>query len=137
MTRLPYPPVYLDDDKALCVICQENFKPPAEGRTIMLKAQPLRQLGCGHSFHVRPRFNHKRIGEANALQTGCIDRWLLKGSANCPFCKYSIRDGAPFADKSTVRRFGDGGAIPDGDATGNRRWFRRSPRTLPREGLGV
>lgn len=53
ITRLPYPPTYLADDKATCAICQENFKPPAEARTIMLKAQPLRQLDCGHAFHVR------------------------------------------------------------------------------------
>ena len=45
------------------------------GRTIMLKAEPLRLLGCGHVFH-----------------TACIDQWLLMGSGNCPFCNRCVRE---------------------------------------------
>lgn len=74
-TRLPYPPIHLDSHHTTCAICQETFTPPQEGRTIMLKAEPLRLLGCGHVFH-----------------TECIDQWLLKGSGNCPFCNRCVRE---------------------------------------------
>lgn len=66
VTRLPYPPVYLAEESATCAICQENFQPPAEGRTIMLRAEPLRQLGCGHVFHVR-----------SSLRRRCIPRFYV------------------------------------------------------------
>ena len=51
-SRLAHPPVYLTSHHATCVICQENYIEPREGKTILLKAEPLRQLGCGHIFHV-------------------------------------------------------------------------------------
>lgn len=52
ITRLPLPPVYLSGHQSTCAICQENFEEPKEGRTILLKADKLRQLGCGHVYHV-------------------------------------------------------------------------------------
>ena len=51
-TRLPYPPVYLKSHQSTCAICQECFTAPQIGRAILLKAEPLRLLGCGHVFHV-------------------------------------------------------------------------------------
>lgn len=50
--RLPLPPVHLSSHQATCAICQENFEEPKEGRTILLKADMLRQLGCSHVYHV-------------------------------------------------------------------------------------
>ena len=51
-SRLAYPAVYLDSHLSTCAICQEQFNSPKESRTILLKAEPLRQLGCGHVYHV-------------------------------------------------------------------------------------
>lgn len=74
-SRLPYPPIQLKSYRSTCAICQEAFVPPRVGRAILLKADPLRLLGCGHVFH-----------------TGCIDQWLLEGSGNCPICNRSVRE---------------------------------------------
>lgn len=54
LTRLAHAPMYLPSHKATCAICQEMFEPPREGRTILLQAEPLRLLGCGHVYHVSP-----------------------------------------------------------------------------------
>ena len=53
LTRLAHSPSYLPSHKATCAICQETFEPPKEARTILLQAEPLRLLGCGHVYHVR------------------------------------------------------------------------------------
>ena len=53
LSRLPLPAIYLGSDRNTCAICQENYTPPFEGQRILLKADILRVLGCGHAFHVR------------------------------------------------------------------------------------
>ncbi|WWD03667.1 hypothetical protein V865_001723 [Kwoniella europaea PYCC6329] len=70
---LPHPPIYLKEDQITCAICQENFVPPQQGREAL--AEWLRVLGCGHVYHAK-----------------CIDEWLLRGAASCPFCNRSVRD---------------------------------------------
>ncbi|WVQ66965.1 uncharacterized protein L199_005156 [Kwoniella botswanensis] len=70
---LPHPPIYLKEDQITCAICQENFVPPQQGREAF--AEWLRVLGCGHVYHAK-----------------CIDEWLLRGAASCPFCNRSVRD---------------------------------------------
>ena len=52
LSRLPHSPAYLDESKATCAICQENYVPPEETKAIMLRAESLRQLPCHHLFHV-------------------------------------------------------------------------------------
>lgn len=56
VSRLPFPPVYLSANQSTCAICQENFEEPKEGRTILLKADKLRLLGCSHVYHVSIAF---------------------------------------------------------------------------------
>lgn len=51
-TRLAHRPIYLSTHRATCAICQEVFVAPVDGKTIMLKADPLRLLCCGHVYHV-------------------------------------------------------------------------------------
>jgi hypothetical protein len=53
LTRLAHAPIYLPSHKATCAVCQETYEPPKEARTILLRAEPLRLLGCGHVYHVR------------------------------------------------------------------------------------
>ncbi|ORX40579.1 hypothetical protein BD324DRAFT_647504 [Kockovaella imperatae] len=76
LDRLAQKPLYLPEDKSTCAICQENYEPPKEARTIMLQGDVLRQLSCKHVFHCK-----------------CIDQWLLGGSGNCPFCNRPARAG--------------------------------------------
>lgn len=59
-SRLPYPAIILKAHQSTCAICQENFSPPQAGRAILLKADPLRMLGCDHVFHVNPPFPLQR-----------------------------------------------------------------------------
>ncbi|ORY33436.1 hypothetical protein BCR39DRAFT_520050, partial [Naematelia encephala] len=75
-SRLPYPPVYLDGHQSTCAICQEHYTPPRIGRTILMRADPLKRLPCKHIFHAT-----------------CIDQWLSRGAGNCPFCNASVRNG--------------------------------------------
>jgi len=51
-SRLPFPAVQLKTHQSTCAICQESFLPPRASLAIMLKAEPLRLLGCSHVFHV-------------------------------------------------------------------------------------
>ncbi|WWC64556.1 uncharacterized protein I303_107167 [Kwoniella dejecticola CBS 10117] len=71
--NLPHPAIYLDDQKNTCGICQDTFVPPQYGKEQL--AQWLIELKCGHVYHAK-----------------CIDEWLIKGSATCPFCQRSVRD---------------------------------------------
>ena len=52
-TRLPVPGLVLSRGDAICAICQEQFVAPQERRAIMLQIEALRQLPCGHVYHVR------------------------------------------------------------------------------------
>lgn len=52
--RFQYPPHYLKPDKAMCVICQENFKEPEVVQRLLYVSEPLRLLACGHVYHVSP-----------------------------------------------------------------------------------
>lgn len=92
-TRLPLPPVYLTPHQSTCAICQENFEEPQEGRTILLKADKLRQLGCSHVYHVSPSAVASQCELTG--QMDCIDQWLLKGSGNCPSCNAPVRPSLP------------------------------------------
>jgi hypothetical protein len=92
-TRLPLPPVYLTPHQSTCAICQENFEEPQEGRTILLKADKLRQLGCSHVYHVS--LSADSPGFRLICQMDCIDQWLLKGSGNCPSCNAPVRPSLP------------------------------------------
>ncbi|WRT70202.1 uncharacterized protein IL334_007196 [Kwoniella shivajii] len=70
---LPHPPIFLEENRITCAICQENFVPPEIGREEM--SEWLRELSCNHVYHAK-----------------CIDEWLTRGSANCPFCNRSVRE---------------------------------------------
>ncbi|WVR07666.1 hypothetical protein IAU60_004708 [Kwoniella sp. DSM 27419] len=103
--RLPHPAVQLDESRATCVICQEGFIAPVEGQEAM--AEPLRALACGHVYHAK-----------------CIDQWLTRGAANCPFCNRSVRDMLrDEASKEHAEGNENGASLPQ-----ERRkvsWFRR------------
>ncbi|EIW72090.1 hypothetical protein TREMEDRAFT_72651 [Tremella mesenterica DSM 1558] len=74
-TKLTRPCVYLTPDEAICVICHENYCQPDGVGEVVYTADVLRFLGCGHLFHQH-----------------CIDRWLQRGSGNCPICNQSVRE---------------------------------------------
>ena len=81
VTRLAYPPIYLSTHETTCVTCQETFIPPREGNAIMLKADPLGLLGCGHVFYlsVKTMFQCRVIVadefRLNIVISGCW--WVL------------------------------------------------------------
>lgn len=78
-TRLPHPPHELKSHQAACAICQENFTPPQEVRTIMMRVDALRLLGCGHVFHVSGvELSHR--GSAGHTLTF---RWIVSISGCC------------------------------------------------------
>ncbi|KAK8853222.1 hypothetical protein IAR55_003924 [Kwoniella newhampshirensis] len=70
---LPYPALRIDEERAACAICQENYVVPESGDDG--SAEALRLLGCGHVYHAK-----------------CIDEWLLRGAGDCPFCNRSVME---------------------------------------------
>ncbi|WWC72039.1 uncharacterized protein I206_105998 [Kwoniella pini CBS 10737] len=70
---LPHPALSLNEEQNTCGICQDCFKLPESGKEQF--AEWLRQLRCGHVYHAK-----------------CIDEWLTKGSATCPFCNRPVRE---------------------------------------------
>jgi hypothetical protein len=61
-TAKPYPPLYVPEEDAVCVICLGSYD----------EGEPIRQLLCHHHFHL-----------------SCIDEWLHL-QKTCPLCVQEV-----------------------------------------------